>query len=345
LKLSKEIKTGIIAIAAIGLLVAGINFLKGNSFLGGDDVYYVYLPNSGGITVAGSVVVNGVSVGRIIDIHLTQKSDSLKKVLVKFNIQEKSFKIPKSAAIEAGAIDLFNKGLIIKTGQSNLLGFYKPGDKIQGVVPVDLTTQVKAYADPIVQKVQRALGSIDRMVNSLSAFWDTTATSQIKTSMQELRIAIQRLGNVAQAVEGMIGEEKLRFERIMTNVESISSNLKKSNDEVSAIIGNAKRITDDLVTADFKSVVGNASTTLKTLNDVLAKAQTGEGSLGKLLNDDKLYNELINTNKELQNLVLDLQAHPERYIHFSMLGSKTKGVPLSPSEEKRLRKLLDSIPD
>ena len=128
----------------------------------------------------------------------------------------------------------------------------------------------------------------------------------------------------------------------MSNVEGITANLKKSNDQVTAIIGNTKKVTDDLVTADFKSVINNASSTLKNLNSVLDQAQKGEGTLGKLIGDEKLYNELVNTNKELQNLVNDLQLHPERYIHFSVLGAKTKGVPLTTSEEKKLRQLLDS---
>ncbi len=342
MKISKEIKTGIIAIVAIGLLVAGVNFLKGNSFFGGDEVYYAYFPNSGGVAVAGSVMVNGVPVGKITNIELTHSKDSLKKVLITFNIQEENFKIPKGSIIEAGSIDLFSKGLLLQLNPDISKGFYKPGDYIQGKVTVDLTSQVKAYADPLVQKVQTALSSVDKMVNSLSAFWDTTATSEINGSLKELKIAIHKLGNVAGEVESLVGEEKVKLGRILSNVESISLNLKKSNDQITAILGNAKKVTDDLVTADFKTVIGNASATLKSLNSVLDSAQKGEGTLGKLINDEKLYDELVNTNKELQNLVNDIQVHPERYIHFSVLGAKSKGVPLTTSEEKRLRQLLDT---
>lgn len=345
MKISKEIKAGIIAIAAIGLLIAGVNFLKGNSFFGGDQVYYAYFPNSGGVAVASSVMVNGVVVGKITKIQLTNKSDSLKKVLITFNIQDKSLKIPHESVIEAGAIDLFNKGLILKLNSDISKGYYKPGATIKGIVSVDITSQVKAYADPLVQKVQTALGSIDKMVNSLSSFWDTTATSEIKGSMRELKMAIHKLGNVAGQMESLVSEERQKFSKIMSNIESISSNLKKSNDFVSAIIGNTKKISDDLLSSDFKTVISNASTTIKNLNELLDKTKKGEGSLGKLVNDERLYNALLNTSDELQNLVDDLQLHPERYIHFSLLGAKTKGLPLTGNEEKRLRKLLDSIPN
>ena len=344
MKVSKELKTGIIAIVAIGLLVAGINFLKGNSFFGGDDSYYAYFPNSGGVAVAGSVYVNGVVVGKILDIELTNKTDSLKKVLIKFSIQESGFKIPKGSILEAGSIDLFNKGLLLKMNPDISKGFYKPGDYLQGLVTIDITTQVKAYADPLVQKVQTALGSIDKMVNSLSAFWDTTGNSEVTGSLKELKLAIHKLGGVAGQVETLVAEEKVKFGRIMSNVESISLNLKKSNDQITSILGNAKQFTDDLVTSQFKQVINNASETIKHLNTILGDANNGEGTLGKLLTDDKLYNELVETNKDLQDLVKDIELHPERYIHFSVLGAKTKGVQLNQRDEQKLHKMLDSIP-
>jgi phospholipid/cholesterol/gamma-HCH transport system substrate-binding protein len=221
-------------------------------------------------------------------------------------------------------------------------GYLKPGDILPGRLAVDMMSQVKSYADPISQKVQAMMTSIDKMVTSVSAFWDATATSEIEKSMREVKIAIERIGNVAREVELLVGEERVKFGRIMSNVESITNNLKRSNDEVTAIVGNAKKITDDMVTSDFKGVISNASETLKSFNEVLGKAKNGEGTLGKMIADDKLFNELVKTNKDLQELVEDIQVHPERYIHFSIFGAKTKGVPLSPSEEQKLHEILDS---
>jgi phospholipid/cholesterol/gamma-HCH transport system substrate-binding protein len=342
LKISKEIKTGVIAIVSIALLVAGINFLKGNSFFGGDKVYYSYFPNSGQLAVASNVTLNGVIVGKVLSVEYVATNPENKRVRIAFNIQNDDVKIPIGSVVEIGSLDLFNKGMLITLNPDLSRGYYKPGSTLPGKLAVDMMAQVKSYADPISQKVQGMMSSIDKMVNSLTAFWDTTATSEIEGSIKEVKIAIKRFGSVAEEVELLVEEEKIKFGRIMSNVESITANLKRSNDEVTAIVGNAKKITDDLVTADFKNVIGNASQTLKSMNNILEDASKGNGTLGKLLGDDKLYTELVNTNKELQNLVGDLQLHPERYIHFSVLGAKTKGVPLTPADEKKLRQLLDS---
>ncbi len=344
MKISKEIKAGVIGIAAIALFISGINFLKGSSFFGGDDNYVAYFPNSGQLAVASNVTLNGVIVGKVTGVDFVGGTDPMKSVRVKFNIQNKDVKIHKGAFVEIGSLDLFNKALILHPPLDISKGIHKVGDEIPGVLTEDVLTQVKNVADPIVQRVQTIMGTIDKMAKSLSAFWDTTANSELQSSLKEVKIAIKRLSRVAEDIDMLVMEEKAKFSRIMSNVESITGNLKKSNEQVAAIIGNAKTITDDLVTADFKGVISNAGNTLKTMNELLDQATKGEGTLGKLLGDEKLYEELVNTNKELQNLVNDLQLHPERYIHFSVLGAKTKGVPLTSDEEKKLRKILQNTP-
>jgi len=345
MKLNKEIKTGIFAILAIVLLVLGINFLKGNSFFGGDDEYYAYFTNSGGVTPAASVIVNGVEVGKVMAVELTNDPDSTKRVRVKFNIQVDNFRIPKSAKLTVGAIELLSKGLIIEPGDDITQGFYKPGDKIKGYVAVDIISQVKTYVEPINQKLQKLMASVDKVVGSISAFWDTTATSSLETSLEEVRIAIHRFGVVAGDLEDLVKTEKIQIHKIFSNAESITNNLRLSNEKISGIIGNVEKLTDDLVTADFKKVIGDAQAAVNGLTGVLNDINAGKGSIGLLVKDEKLYNELVKSNKSLQDLLNDLELHPERYVHFSVFGKKNKGVVLRPSQEEKLMKLLDSIPE
>lgn len=341
MKISKELKTGVISIVAIGLLIAGVNFLKGNSFFGGDDVYYVYLSESGGVSPATSVYVNGVVVGKVLEVGLTGKKEENKKVLMKFNIQDRNFKIPVGSNIHAGSVDLLSKGLIIVPNE-DISKYHNPADYIQGDITSSLISEVKQYADPLIQKVSAVANSLDKFIVSFSAFWDTTANSELKETFNEVQSALKKFGNVATQLEGLMVTEKAKLSRIFSNVESITSNLQKSNEKIEGIIGNAKTFTDDLVTADFKGTIEEAKMTLNKFNTMLDAATKGEGTLGKLLSDEQLYNELNTTNQRLQSLVGDIEKHPERYIHFSVFGAKTKGVPLSPSEERKLKQLLDS---
>jgi phospholipid/cholesterol/gamma-HCH transport system substrate-binding protein len=345
LKFTKEIKAAIIALASIAVLYTGINFLKGNSFLGGDIEYTAYFPNTGSIMVSSNVTLNGVTVGKVTAIKSIPNGSVNKKVKMTFNIQEKDIRLPKGTFVEIGSLDFINKCLIIHTPANISKGYYKPNSVIPGKLSIDMVTQVKAYADPISQRLQKMMGSIDRMVISLSSFWDTTATSEIEGSLLEVKNTIKRLGRVANELEGFIASERNQFSKIMSNVESITLNIRKSNDELTKIIGNTRKITDDFVSADFKSVILDAQTTIRKLNLTLEDVENGHGTLGKLIHDEKLYNELVETNKDLQNLVTDLQANPSRYVHFSVFGKKSEGLILSEKEELKFKKWLDTIPD
>lgn len=345
MKISKELKAGVIAILAIGLLVCGVNFLKGNSFFGGDDQYTAYFPNSGGLTPATSVYVNGVGVGKVLSVEYNKQGDSLSRVKVVFNIQERNFKIPKGSKIEIGSYDLFNKGILLDISSDLSKGYYKTTDVIHGTVEQAIQDRVLTSLNPTIAKVENLISNVDKTVESMSAFWDTTANSEIKESMVEIRQAIKSFSRVANEVEGLVTSEKVKMSKIFSNLESISSNLRQSNAQISSIIGNTKKITDDLVTAEYSKTIADANKTIQNLNVMLNDINEGKGTIGKLIKDDAMYNELVKTNKELQELVDDIEMHPERYIHFSVLGAKTKGVKLTGKEEQKLRKVLDSIPD
>jgi phospholipid/cholesterol/gamma-HCH transport system substrate-binding protein len=345
LKLSKEIKAGFIAVSAIVLLVVGINFLKGYSLLGGDDTFYAYFPNSGQVMVSGNVTLNGVIIGKILDIQNVPTNPENRRVKIKFSVSESGIDLPKGTIIELGSLDLLTKGLIVNYPDHLKSGYYRPGDEIPGKMSADMFSQVKQYADPISQKLQSLILHIDGMVNSLSGVFDENGSSDITASIKELRITIKKIGDLSTEIQGFVGQEKAQFSKIMNHVESITSNLKKSSDEVSAIIGNTKKISDDLVTADFKGTILEAQTTLKKFNFMLEDVNKGSGTLGKLIHDEKLYNELVETNNELQELVDDLQAHPERYVHLSVIGGKSKGLQLTGKQEGKLKKWLDTIPD
>lgn len=345
MKISKEIKTALIALLSILLLVAGVNFLKGNSFFGGDDVYYAYFSNSAGVQPASSVVLNGVSVGKILEVKNNFGAPEDKQILIKFNLTNHDLKLPIGTKVELGPIDLFSKGIILTLGDDESKGFYKPGDELIGTVAVDLFTQVKAYADPVTTRLQGMVEKLDNLATSFSVFWDETATSDFEQSMVELRETIHSFGNVAKNMDLLLEEEKSKLGQIFSNVESITHNLKLSNDKVAQILGNTAKISDDLVKSDFKKVIGDAQKTIDNFNTTLTGVNNGEGTLGKLVKDEALYSDLVKTNKDLQNLLLDLQTHPERYVHLSLIGRKTKGVPIPADQEEKLKKLLDSIPD
>ena len=203
--------------------------------------------------------------------------------------------------------------------------------------------QIQEYADPISKKIQKLMTNVDHVVASFADFWDTTTTTEIQSSLVEAKSAISRFNNLSFELEGMVKEERAHLHDIFSNVANITSNIEKSNKEISAIIGNTKKITDDMVTSDFKNVISDASKVINTLNKSLDDVEKGKGTLGKFLKDETFYNELLLSNKKVQSLLEDLQQRPERYIRVSVFGRKSKGLKLTKPQEDKLIKILDTI--
>tara|TARA_B100000508_G_scaffold132802_1_gene122062 strand:+ start:16885 stop:17925 length:1041 start_codon:yes stop_codon:yes gene_type:complete len=346
LKVSKEFKTGLVVVLATALLIYGVNYLKGNSFFGGDDVYYAYFPTSGALTPSSSVTMNGVEIGKVLSVDLVDPNkyvDPNKRVLVKFNVQNERLQLAKGSGIEI-VPGVLSTGIQLQQNYIGDKGFHKVGDTLPGTVSEEITEQIEKQLLPVKRKMEDLMTSVEGIVNSITSFWDTSAANTLDQGLNEVKIAISRFGRVAYNVDNLILEEKEKLGRILDNVESISYNFKRSNDEIRKAVGNVTKLSDSLLTIDFKNAMDEAISTLEGVNELLDETNKGNGTLGKLLQDEQLYNELNKTNQQLQELVEDIQVHPERYIHVSVFGSKTKGVPISKDEERKLKKILDSIP-
>ena len=346
MKVSKEFKTGLVVVLATALLIYGVNYLKGNSFFGGDDVYYAYFPTSGALTPSSSVTMNGVEIGKVLSVDLVDPNkyvDPNKRVLVKFNVQNERLQLAKGSGIEI-VPGVLSTGIQLQQNYIGDKGFHKVGDTLPGTVSEEITEQIEKQLLPVKRKMEDLMTSVEGIVNSITSFWDTSAANTLDQGLNEVKIAISRFGRVAYNVDNLILEEKEKLGRILDNVESISYNFKRSNDEIRKAVGNVTKLSDSLLTIDFKNAMDEAISTLEGVNELLDETNKGNGTLGKLLQDEQLYNELNKTNQQLQELVEDIQVHPEGYIHVSVFGSKTKGVPISKGEERKLKKILDSIP-
>ncbi|RYM33405.1 MCE family protein [Brumimicrobium glaciale] len=345
LKVSKEFKIGLAVILSTALLIFGVNYLKGNSFFGGDDVYYAYFPTSGALTPSSSVTLNGVEVGKVITVDLVNPNnytDPNKRVLVKFNIHTDGLSLAKGSGIKI-VPGVLSTGVHIEQNFIAEKGYYKIGDTLNGTVSQEITEQIESELLPIKRKMENLITSIDNIVNSITVFWDTSAAYTLDEGLNEVKIAISRFGRVAYNMDNLILDEKAKLGRIFDNVENITHNFKATNTEIQKVVGNMAQLTDSLVTVDFKTAISEATITLQKVNGLLEEAADGNGTLGKLLKDEQLYDELNTTNERLQNLVDDIKVHPERYIHFSVFGSKSKGVPITKDEERKLKKILDTI--
>ena len=325
MKISKEFKVGILVLLGIVLLYTGVNFLKGNSIFEKDRLYYATFTNSNGIAVSNEVQLNGFKIGLVKKIEL--HPNNAQEILVTFSIINDAILIPEGSQIGMISSDLLGTkalSLVMNTQPTAAVSYYEGGDTLQSFVEADIAEQIEVQLLPLKKKTEQLIGSVEGIIVSINAFWDTSAAYTIDESLYEFREGISKFGDLASNLSMMINEEILVIDNVLTNVNDITGNLAEKSAQIGKTIDNVETISNTLADTDIKSVVENTRKTLEELNGVLAKVNAGEGSVGALLRTDSLHRELVETNQSIQNLLNDMEANPNKYVHFSLFGRKVK---------------------
>jgi phospholipid/cholesterol/gamma-HCH transport system substrate-binding protein len=312
--LSREAKIGAVVAAAIFLLVYGLNFLKGKNIFTNRTHFYACYSNVDGLTEANPVFINGFIVGQVNKIVFNP--DNSGNMVVEISLKENDLAIPKNTVAV-----VFSNGLLGTQAINLVLGnekiYAESGDTLVGEVKSKMLEDIGEQVVPIKNKAERLIVTIDSLVASVNSILNEGGSNNLKNALKNLSSATAR-------ADGLLSDEKVRLDNILTNVESISGNLKSSNSDLASILKNFNSISDSLAKANIATTINNANSAIKNVDLIAAKINSGKGSLGLLLHNDSLYNNLTSASKNLDRLILDLNQHPNRYVHLSLFGKKDK---------------------
>jgi len=306
LKLSKEVKTALLVLAGIALLIFGFNYLKGNNILNADRIYYTVYDNVEGLTPSAPVTINGLVVGKILDIDF---QDETGKLLVTMNIN-KDFKFSKNSEVqlyEAGLIGGKSIAIIPKFDGS---GDAEKGSFLKGTVKAGLTDLVNQKLTPLQEKMEIMMVSADSVLTNINDVFDSQTKANLKNSIAQLNTTISSFKSMSASMNMLIDSNKDKLDNTLSNVDKVSTDLSK--------------LSGSLAEADLKKTISDLQTTVNNFNGVLSSIENGQGSMGKLLKDEKLYNNLEGASKQLEQLLEDMKLNPKRYVHFSLFGKKQK---------------------
>ncbi|MGE0568144.1 MAG: MlaD family protein [Bacteroidia bacterium] len=324
MKISKELKIGIVVIFAVAAFIWGVNFLKGTNLFSQKYILYTIYPKIDGLIPANPLLVNGYKIGQVNKIELIKRNGEY-VVLVKFLLTE-DVKIPKGTVAKAISSDLLgSKAVELVYSDSN--EFVSSGDTIISETEESLKASVDKRIAPLQAKAENLISSIDSVMVVVNSVLNTKTRENLDKSFESVRKAILALEQTAYKLDDMVGSEKAKISSILSNMNSITQNLESNGKRIDNIIGNLNSISDSLAKAELKSAVNNADKSLKELNKLLSGINSGQGTLGKLAKNDSLYNNLNKSSTDLDKLLKDLRYNPERYIHFSVFGRKDKNKP------------------
>jgi len=318
MKLSKEIKTGILVVVSIAVFIYGFNFLKGKNFFSERRIFYAVYPEVAGIVEANPVQLNGFKVGRVKDIQLFGTNG---RIIVTFAISDKHLNIPKNSVAKIISSDLLG-AKAIQLIPGNEKEFSKDGDTLIGIVEASLQESVNATVKPLKDKAEKLISSIDSIVTTIQTVMDKNARENLEKSFVSIKHALETFDKTSMRLDTLIASERYKISTIFSKVESISTNLASNNDKISNAIKNFSSISDTLAKANLSKTIENANSALSSISGVMEKINKGEGSAGLLVHDEKLYKNITTASGSLDSLLKDMDENPWRY--FSLYGKKKR---------------------
>ncbi|MEH6658530.1 MlaD family protein [Leeuwenhoekiella marinoflava] len=304
MNISKEVKTGLLAVVAIALLVFGYSFLKGNNLLSNDRTYYAIYDNVEGLSPGSNVTINGLIVGKVLSIDFADNKGDL---LVTFNVQN-DFQFSKSskAQIYGGGL-IGGKNLSIEPDyQSGETA--KSGDTLEGTIDEGIFELVNERLTPLQAKVESVINSTDSVLTGVSDVLDQSTRKNLRETIAHINETATNFKQASYSLNKLLADNDQKLSRTFTNLDEMSANFNKVSDSLSKVDVNALVTRMESVLADFESIS--------------SKIERGEGTLGQFINDDQMYNNLERATKQMEELMQDIKLNPKRYVHFSVFGKK-----------------------
>jgi len=306
---SKEIKVGLLAVVALVALAIGFNFLRGSNLLSNDRTYYAIYPKVDGLNVGAPVILNGIKVGQVKNLELQPEMNNSVRASIEL---EKGVTVGDSTKAGLSGSLLGSKTITLVLGPNSKQ--FSGGETLKTTTAVSLTDVVQARATVLLDTVNSTLAHLNGFLNK-----------DAQTNIQGTLVGARQS---TEALQQLIASNQANINQITRNLAQMSAALNKSTAKLDRIANNFTQLSDSLKSAPI-------GPTMRNLNATMAEAQTSlkgvstalndkKGSLGKLINDTLLYNNLNATAASSNELISDMKANPKRYVHFSVFGGGGK---------------------
>lgn len=316
MKISKTSKIGIVLAISFMVLVWGINFLKGRDIFRTEKVYIARYKNVGGLEASTVVQLNGLKIGYVREIYFAD--DLSGDLIVKIAVFNK-FPLPVGTTAEIANSDLLGSKVVkLSLGKSSQ--FYQHNDTIKTKIESDLMSQVTEQIAPIKAKAERLIVSLDSIVSGVSLLLNSESRRNIEKSIKQISLTMENLEQISSDLSQVVGTQKTNLNASIVNLKELTENLNKDSKALGKILNNFSAISDSINPAELKSTITHLNRSAAGLETILTNINNSNGTLGLLVKDSTLYNQLAESSDNLNRLLIDLKSNPHRYLKISALN-------------------------
>jgi phospholipid/cholesterol/gamma-HCH transport system substrate-binding protein len=317
LKVTREAKTAILVIAAILLFIWGYSFLRGRDLFNSYKTYYVVYNNVEGLSPSAPVTLNGLVVGKINSIAFR---DTVQGTLVVEMQVKTDFPISKTSAaiLYEPGVGLAGKQIAIAPDLSNHTPA-ESGDYLKSKLEPGMLAVVGDKLAPLQTKIEATVVSADSLLHNINNVIDRQTQDNLRVAIAEMRGTMQEFNKAAKSLNGTISGNK-------ANIDATMANLSRTSENFAAI-------SDSINQANLGATMQKLDKSLANVDKIINDVQAGKGTMGKLLKDEAMYDNLRDASEELKELMADFKNNPKRYVHFSVFGKKN--VPYTEEEKKK----------
>lgn len=320
IKITREAKIGFFAILCLASMFWGINFLKGKNIFSPNHIYYAIFEQVDGLENTNPVLINGFKVGLVKNIKFEEENTG--RFLVTLLVGKK-YQIPRNTVAKLISTSLLG-GKAIKLEVIKGDKYFYPGDTLPAQIETGLIDQLGHQIAPVKKKAESLMVEFERTLNIMSEVFNEDNRAQLSQSFVNLNKALYSINQTAAELDTTLSPNGT-LRKMLINIESISANLKNNNKDITKIVKNFSAISDTIAKINIASTMIQVDSAMRQFNSVITKVNSGKGTLGNLIKNDTLYNNIENASKSLDNLLRDIKENPKRYINFSLIDlSKTK---------------------
>jgi len=324
---SKEIKVALFVIVVAAIFIFGLNFLKGKGFFDDNSRYFAIFEQVGGMYKSDPIVVNGYQIGKMGELTLISEGPNRGKILAEM-IVSNDVKIPENTVAILFSADLLGEMNVKLIFNEESTTYHEDGDTISTEIEGTLFEELGGELTPLTDKLSITMDNVNELFD-----FENENKQTLNYTLQSINEVLDTYNETGRILNQRLDSQMETLDALLSNVQSLTATLKGNEENINEIMTNFKELSASLNKLELEQTLSNVNGTVSSLETTISKMNNPDNTLGALLNEREMYDNLEKSTESLNVLLNDVRINPKRYININVFGGKKKEIPPITAED------------